>query len=82
MDYTNIIIICEIFIKVIYILFVVLCIISIFNIIIDESKNNFLYHALGYSKIKIIHLTINKILLIIFIPILILILSFAITSLM
>lgn len=80
MEYKDIIFIFDIFIKIIYILFVVLCIISIFNIIIDESKNNFLYYSLGYSKMKIIKLTINKIFLILFIPLCILFLSLIIAT--
>lgn len=80
MDYKDIIIIFDIFIKIIFILFIILCIISIFNIVIDESKNNFLYYSLGYSKTKIIKLTISKILMIITIPVCILILSLIIAN--
>lgn len=68
MDYKNIIIICNIFINVIEVLFLILLIISFANIIIDESKNNKLYYCLGYSEIKIALITINKIIFIILIP--------------
>jgi len=75
MDYKNIIVITDLFIKISILLFVILSIITIANIIIDEKKNNFLYYALGYSKIKIISININKIFLIIVIPLCILTLS-------
>lgn len=68
MDYKNIIFICNLFIKIVIILFVILSFISIFNIIIDEKKNNILYYALGYTKRNIIKITINKIIMILFIP--------------
>lgn len=81
-EYKDIIFIFDVFIKIIEILFVILCLISIFNIIIDEKKNNFLYYVLGYSKIKIIEITFKKILLIIIIPLILIISSLIITFLM
>lgn len=79
MDYKNIIIICNIFINVIEVLFLILLIISFTNIIIDENKNNKLYYYLGYSKMKIIKITINKTISIILVPVCIFIISLIIT---
>lgn len=67
-NYKSIIFIIELFIKILTILFVILFLTSIINIIIDERRNNKLYHMLGYSKLKIISMTTNKIILIIILP--------------
>lgn len=75
MNYDDILFLFNIFINLVEILFIILSIISVFNILIDEKKNNNLYHYLGYSKLKIICITFNKILLFFIIPVLILIIS-------
>ncbi len=75
-NYKNIIFIFELFIKILFILFVIIVIISIINIIIDERKINKLYYSLGFSKVNIIIITLNKILLIILIPIILFSISF------
>lgn len=75
-NYKNVIFIFELFMKVVAILFVILFIISVINIIMDEKKNNKLYYSLGYSKMRIVRITINKILLLLIIPIFIMFLSF------
>lgn len=77
-NYKDVIYIFTLFIKIIVILFIILFVVSIINIIVDEKKNNNLYYALGYAKLRIISITINKILLIIFIPLIIILLSFII----
>lgn len=77
-NYKNIIFTFEIFIIIVEILFLILFLISIFNILVDEKKNNYLYHYLGYSKIKIFKITINKMFFIIFFPLLIVFLAYII----
>lgn len=71
-DYKGIIFIIELFIKILVILFAILFLTSIVNIIIDERENNKLYHMLGYSKLKIISITFNKIILIVILPLIVL----------
>lgn len=81
-DYKNVIVLFNIFINIVISLFIILSIISILNIIVDEKKNNTLYYSLGYSKRKICQITMNKIILILLIPVCILILTFLFTALL
>ena len=67
-NYKNYIYIFSVVIRILLILFVLLLLISVISVIVDEKKNNNLYYSLGYSKIKIIEITFNKILLLICFP--------------
>lgn len=79
MNYKDVLFLFNIFINIVVILFIILFIISIFNILIDEKKNNNLYHYLGYSKLKITCITINKVLLLLMFPFLFFLISIFIT---
>ena len=68
-NYKNVIKIFEVFIFTLKFLFIVILLISVINIIIDEKKTNYLYYMLGFNKIEIVKITIMKILLVVFIPI-------------
>ena len=60
-DYGNIILVVNIFIYLLITLFVIICIITTYNIIIDEEKNNSLYLYLGYNKRKRINIYFIKV---------------------
>lgn len=68
-NYKYVIKIFEVFIFTLKLLFIVILVISVINIIIDEKKINYLYYTLGFNKIEIVKITIIKILLVVFIPI-------------
>lgn len=68
-NHKNVIKIFEVFIFTLKFLFIVILAISVINIIIDEKKINYLYYTLGFNKIEIVKITIIKILLVVFIPI-------------
>ena len=70
-NYKDYIYIFNIIIKVLLFLFVLLLLVSIVNVIIDEKKNNKLYYSLGYSKIRIVCITFNKILFLMLMPMII-----------
>lgn len=71
-DYIKIIRIFDFLISFMIIIFFVLFVLTFINVVIDESYNNKLYYLLGFTKINIFIININKIFLIIFIPLLIL----------
>lgn len=70
-DYTKIIGIFNFLINFMIGLFIILFVFTFINVIVDENFNSNLYYLLGFSKINIFIININKIIFIIFIPLLI-----------
>lgn len=74
-EYNDILLIYNVFILILDIFLIIIFIFSILNIYVDEKRNNYLYYVLGYSKLKILKITINKILLLLIIPLIFCIIS-------
>lgn len=70
-DYRKPIFIFNILIIILIMLFILILILTIINIIIDEKNNNKLYKSLGFNKVYITIITINKIIMLLILPLLI-----------
>lgn len=70
-NYTDTFNVITIFLILFLFIFIVVGLLTSFNIIRDEKRNNKLYKILGYSKVKIILITMYKLLLILILSVLI-----------